>query len=210
MRFKIPGDLHNFFSKNNYLELEDVFLPDEITKISNSIDEELIKRSSANPYKGRRDLWRDSGCIAKVVCSHKFARLAAQIFNQKFLQLGFDQVLQKSTESNYLLETTYSMQDISCIKPLLGGIVIQLKGESLKVPFLPQKKENIVFIAPQIPLPWDLILQPLQSFLLIAYARPKALYLFEKKDPYTHNLKKLGYGFGDHLTDPIHPILLYE
>lgn len=46
-----------------------------------------------------------------------------------------------------------------------------------------------------------------QSFLLIAYAGPRAVYVFNKRDPDTHALKKKGYGFGDRLREAAHPTL---
>jgi len=45
------------------------------------------------------------------------------------------------------------------------------------------------------------------SYLLIAYAGPRAVYVFNEHDPDTHALKKKGYGFGDRLREETHPTL---
>ena len=46
-----------------------------------------------------------------------------------------------------------------------------------------------------------------QLYLLIAYTAPVTVYRAQGKDIHTHSLKKLGYGFGDRLTAPKHPII---
>jgi hypothetical protein len=42
---------------------------------------------------------------------------------------------------------------------------------------------------------------------MIVYCTDKTVYVLEKRDPHTHALKKLGYGFGDRLEEKTHPII---
>ncbi len=46
-----------------------------------------------------------------------------------------------------------------------------------------------------------------RDYLLIAYAGPRAVYVFNEHDPDTHALKKKGFGFGDRLREETHPTL---
>jgi hypothetical protein len=216
MRFKIVGDHRNFFSKERHIEFEDVFSTDQIEKLSEHVDQVLAKRAhklieTASPqdlYRVGRDLWRDDPVIREFVCNRRLAEVAAQLFDQKLLQLAFDQSLRTPVQSGYPSLTPSPLQQISCIQPLAGALILRLSGSAENLTLFPKKKENIVFIGPDLTIPWEVFFQePAHSFLLIAYAPARALYILEKRDPHVHDLKKLGYGFGDNIKDPAHPIV---
>jgi hypothetical protein len=216
MRFKITGEHRKVLEKQKYIEFEDLFSEEQLAPVSQHADQVLAKRgrqlitaqSATELFKLGRDLWRDDETVLNFVRHRGLAQLAGQLFNKKALHLAFDQALRTATRSGFPSAVPASLQQKSCIQPLAGAALIRLKGEDHAAPFFPKKKENVVFLAPDFIIPWEVFFQtPDESFLLVAYAPAKALYVLEKNDVHVHGLKKLGYGFGDSLNSSHHPIL---
>ncbi len=216
MRFKVTGDHRKVLEKQKFIEFEDVFSVDQIEKASQHVDEVLGKRarqlidtqSCEELFTVGRDLWRDDPVLENFVCNRALAQLTAQLFHQKTLHLAFDQALRTTLRAGYPSANPATLQQKSCIQPLAGAVLIRLSGESHPLSMLPKKRENAVLFAPSLIIPWEIFFQePRSSFLLIAYAPAKALYVCEKKDPNLHFLKKLGMGFGDNLNTKHHPLL---
>jgi hypothetical protein len=216
MRFKVTGDHRKVLEKQKFIEFEDVFPLDQIDEASKHVDQVLAKRarqlidtqSSQELFHVGRDLWRDDEIVKNLVCSRGLAQLAAQLFHHNVLHLAFDQALRTALRPGFPSATPATLQQKSCIQPLAGAVLIRLSGESHPSSMLPKKRENAVLFAPNLLLPWEIFFQePHNSFLLIAYAPAKALYVLEKNDPNVHGLKKLGYVFGDNLNNQHHPIL---
>ena len=216
MRFKIVGDHRNFLAKEKMIEFEDVFSLEQIVSLSHVVDQALAQKSrqlieTQSPdqlFKVGRDLWRDNSEIQQFVCNKRFAEIAAQLFDQKFLQLAFTQVFRSKAQTGLTLLPHSSLEQVSCIQPLAGAALIRLQeGEASSL--LPKKRENVVFITPDHLIPWNVLCQDQdQSFLLIAWAPARAVYVLEKQDLHTHEMKKLGYVFGDRLKGSLHPILI--
>lgn len=216
MRFKITGDHRKVLEKQKFIEFEDVFRSDEIEKVSAHIDKVLSSRtrrlieteSCEELFHSGRDLWRDDAVLKDFICNRSLAQLAAQLFHQSVLHIAFDQALRTTSRPGYPGAAPMLLQQKSCIQPLAGAVLIRLSEAAHPLALLPKKRENAVLIDPHCLLPWEMFFQePKSSFLLIAYAPAKALYVSEKNDPNLHFLKKLGYGFGDHLNNLHHPLL---
>lgn len=216
MRFKITGDHRKVLEKQKFIEFEDVFSLDQIDEASRHIDQVLAQRSrklidTQSPqelFQVGHDLWRDDKTLQNFVCNRGLAQLAAQLFEQKTIYLAFDQALRTTRRPGFPAALPATLQQKSCIQPLAGGVLIRLSGESHPSSMLPKKRENVVLLSSNLLLPWEMFFQePEQSFLLIAYAPAKALYVLEKNDPHVHLLKKMGYVFGDHLNAEHHPVL---
>ena len=216
MRFKVTGDHRKVLEKQKFIEFEDVFSLEEIEKASQHVDGVLAKKtkqlidtqSCPELFHVGRDLWRDDPVLENFICNRGLAQLTAQLFQQKTLYLGFDQALRTTTRPGFPGATPATLQQKSCIQPLVGVVLIRLSGESDPLSMLPKKRENVVLMAPNLILPWEMFFQePKRSFLMIGYAPAKALYVCEKNDPNLHFLKKLGYAFGDHLNTNFHPLL---
>jgi len=216
MRFKVTGDHRKVLEKQKFIEFEDVFTLDEIETASKHVDIVLGKRakqlidtqSCEQLYREGRDLWRDDPILENFICNRGLAQLTAQLFHQKTLYLAFDQALRTTIRAGIPDAKPLTLQEKSCIQPIVGAILIRLSGEAHPLSMLPKKRENAVLIDPNLIIPWEIFFQePKCSFLLIAYAPAKALYICEKKDPNLHFLKKLGYGFGDNLNTNYHPLL---
>jgi hypothetical protein len=71
MRFALTADHREFFSKNNYIELEGIIPSDQIASLKKSVDETLairlrlpaVKVADRPPldlFQAGYDLWRDS------------------------------------------------------------------------------------------------------------------------------------------------------
>lgn len=216
MRFKVTGEHRKVLEKQKFIEFEDLFSLDELEKVSKHVDEVLAKRarqlidtqSCEELFHVGRDVWRDDPVLENFICNRGMAQLAAQLFQQKTLQLAFDQALRTTLRSGFPNADTATLQQKSCVQPLAGAVLIRLSGESHPLSMLPKKRENAVLLAPNLILPWEIFFQePKSSFLLIAYAPAKAIYVCEKGDSNLHFLKKLGYGFGDNLNTSHHPLL---
>jgi hypothetical protein len=216
MRFKVTGDHRKVLEKQKFIEFEDVFTLDEIETASKHVDQVLGKRakqlidtqSCVELFHEGRDLWRDDAVLENFICNRGLAQLTAQLFQQTTLYLAFDQALRTTLRPGYPGADTATLQEKSCIQPLVGAVLIRLSGESHPLSMLPKKRENAVLLGPNLIMPWEIFFQePKSSYLMIAYAPAKALYVCEKKDPNLHFLKKLGYGFGDNLNTNFHPLL---
>jgi hypothetical protein len=216
MRFKVTGEHRKVLEKQRFIEFEDLFSSAQLDEMAQHIDQVLTKRTrqmidTQSPdelYKIGRDLWRDDPVIKKFVSDRGLASLAAQLFQEKTLRLGFDQALRTSVRTGFSAGAPATLEQRSCIQPLVGAALIQLSGSPDPLTLLPKKRENVVFIAPNFLVPWEIFFQqPQHSFLLISYAPDKALYICEKNDPHVHGLKRLGYVFGDNLNSDHHPLL---
>lgn len=216
MRFKITGHHRKIFETQKYITFENVLPITLVQEASLQADALLSKRlnhliettSAPELFKLGRDLWRQDETLKRLVHNRALAQIAGELFGHSALQLAYDQLLRTTSQPGYPGATTLSLQEISCIQPLAGAALIRLSGTSETYPLLPAKSEDVVFLSPTLSLPWELFFQePQHSFLLIAYAPFKALYVLEKRDIHTHQLKKLGYGFGDSIHPPEHPLV---
>lgn len=216
MRFKVAGAHREFFQKNGYIEFESVLKPADITLLASHADQVLQKRiagqiefrSPDELYGCGRDVWRSDTALSKQILSHSLANLAADLFKKPILHLAFDQLLRTTNQPGFPHLLPSSLQSTSSIQPLAGAVLIHLSGSPLASEFIPSSLENVIFFSPDVEIPWEIFFQlSHQSYLLIAYAPPEAIYVLEKKDPQTHALKKLGYVFGDRLQNAYHPIV---
>lgn len=216
MRFKLLGAHREFFQKNGYIELESLLTSEDISALSSHADQLVEKRlsdqiaykSAEELFRVGRELWREDDLLRKKILSHPLAEIAAELFKKKKIMIGFDQLLRTGSTPGFPNMVPSSLNDISSIFPLSGAILIHLSGAKIPSEIIPSQPENVVFLAPDKTIPWELFFQlPNQSYLLIAYAHPESIYVLQKKDLHTHALKKRGYGFGDRLRHETHPII---
>jgi hypothetical protein len=215
MRFKITGEHRKVFEQQRYIAFDDLLPKSLVEEAAAGIDALLSSRlrrliTAASPqelFKVGHDLWRQDPTIRRLVQNRALAQVAGELMKKTGLVLAFDQSLRTTSQVGFPGAQPHSLEHSSCIQPLAGAALVRLTGNSHHS-FLPAETTSVMFLAPDFLLPWEMFFQePHHSFLLIAYAPPKALYLLEKNDPHTHELKKLGYAFGDHVGPPHHPIL---
>lgn len=208
-----PGH-REFFTKNGYIEFEDLVLDFGIAQ--EHIDQQLFNRSkkiidTRTPkelFIAGRDLFRDDPVIRKITQNRILAQTASILFDISPVRLAYDQALRTTTLTGPPFTHPFSLAQVSCFQSLFCGAIIRLLPDPHPPAFLPQKPGGVVFFRPDFPLPWSSIFQtPSQSFLLIAYAPKKCQYVLSHEDLLTHSLKNLGYTFGDFLKEDTHPIL---
>lgn len=214
MHLKVDPAHTTFFQQNGFIEFEEVATG--LTELLSLVETSLKQRLSKDPagcsaeelYQAGRDLWRTSKALQKQIFSRPLAEIAAQLFDQKTLLIGFDQLLKTTQSASFPGFMAAPLCDISSIQPLAGAFLIHLAGDPVPSPLIPQSIHSVVALSPTLPIPWEIFFEvPHQTFLLIAYALPESLYVHEKRDRHLRALKKLGYGYGDRLKHEHHPIV---
>jgi hypothetical protein len=231
MRWNLSSQQKDFFQKQQMIEFDELLTETQTTSLAESCHRalganlgvaptEVSKKSPEEIFTHGRDLSRQEPLIRKIVTNPHIAEIAAELTHQPLLKLAYDQVLSftlspksdQNTQSPFvsLLESPPSLQEMSCFQDILCGLLICLsnekneKNDSLS-PFS-CKPGSGVFFTPTLRLSLDQLYGDHEAlYLLIAYASPRSVYIFQPSDPNTHNLKKLGYVFGDRLSEKFHP-----
>lgn len=223
MRFAITADHQEFFTKNHYIEFEGILPSQQIASLKENVHKTIGKRLRISPeklyektapeiYQAGYDLWRDNEDIKKIAHKQAFASIASELMQVLPLRYGFDQyfaTFQCNAASPYDLPS--SLQNISCIHPLAGGLILPLQDLPSPPTFFPMplKAGNALFISPTFALPWPQLFSTCGLyFFLITYAMEKSFFRSDSHDPHAASLKKLGYAYNDVLKDSIHPIIL--
>ncbi len=220
MRFALTSEHRDFFQRNGFIEFEGIFSEEQLTHLQ-QLSEQVIQTRLSTPriektptptlYREGYDLSRESLNLQRTLYKRPLCEIASELFQTKPLQLGFEQYFAITTHSEPPLQLYASLSDLSCVKPLAGGLFILFSdplAPEASLP-LPSKLGNILLFSPTLMIAWSAIFKQVGlRLLLIAFAEEKSLYRDELRDPQRHHLKKLGYVFGDRLKDSLHPILL--
>lgn len=196
-------------------------------KIKDQSDDQL--------FLAGHDLWRSQDFIKKIVTQRLLAEIASELIERKPLRLGYDQFFLCPTQTyqglvaspliNFLQQQP-TIKEISCINRILCGVMLCLTGakgkdildvshmedpQSLLIPpvnLFSTVSGNGVFFHPDARIDFqELLKHPGQNYLMIIYTQAVAQYMLQEADPHTHDLKRLGYVFGDRLTDKLNPIV---
>jgi hypothetical protein len=222
MRFAITADHREFFLKNHFIEFEEVIASDQVVSLKKNAEETISKRlripstklrdkTAPEIYQAGYDLWRDNEEIKKVSHKHTFAALASELLQTFPLRYGFDQYFSMTQCRGSPYDVPSSLQDISCINPLAGALLLPLQDLPSPPIFFPMplKTGNALFLSPTFSLPWPQLFSTCGlCFFLIVYAVEKTFFRADSHDPHAMSLKKLGYAYNDLLKDSIHPIVL--
>ena len=203
MNYLITAEQKTFFEKHHFIEFEELVTESQLA---------ILKKCK----ESGRDVARKDSKVEKIVRNSLFAKLTKELFLQRELRLGYDEIF----ELPLVFSKPMTLAEVSAVAPLVAGLMICIEGESGNPanqiseiangsfdPF-PQKPGNALFFLPT--LSWDIeaiAKRSKQKFLLITYATRRAMYIFQDKDPYVHTLKRLGYVFGDRLIEKYHPTL---
>lgn len=229
MKFSTDKAHRDYFYKHGMIEFDQLFNEGQIKELNQAIHTILLKEippnreklppsSSDGLFKVGRDLWRKNESIQKLILHKRLAEVAIELMEVKSLRMGYDQLFfgeQKPIDSknpyHQLLMQTGSLQDISCLKPVICGLMICLEdaqSDDETSPLFSKKAGNGVFFKPEIPMDLQYLTHATKSrYLLIAFVDSRTVYVLNDRDPNTHELKRLGYVFGDRLTDSLHPLL---
>ena len=224
MRFALNSDHKDFYSKNSFIEFDELLTPDSLASLQSDIETTLSHRLKVSPsrlpdqprkalFDAGFDIWRDSSNFKKTLFKSTVSEIAAQLFEESFLRIGFDQYIDTGSGSEALLTSSLSFNDLSCAKPLIGALILRLSpptDETIdpQICPIPSKAGSGIFVSPSKIIPWStLFAEKNLRLLILAYASKRSIYHLEKNDPHTHVWKGLGYVFGDRLNDNLHPVI---
>ncbi len=207
-----------FFREHGYIAFDNILSLTRIHQLRSSLQQTLAHRLGIsqegfsnvpihNLYAQGYDCWREEKEAEQLFRNKTLLAIASELFNAPLLRIGFDQLL----VTNGLLDTPFkqnlAITDLSCIKPLAGGILIALKTRNSPTP-LPTTEGHLLFISHDVPLPWPQFFATRNSELfLLAFAKETPLYHLEKRDPHHLIPRKWGYEYGDVLEAATHPVL---
>lgn len=230
MKATLAKEHKDYFYTHQMLECEDLLTPEQMDGAAAAIDQILIKRLGVSSYSPEeafvigRDLWRDSIVVKKIVKHASFANIAIDLMQQKNLRIGYDQYFFSGAIPEFLNQNAYknflnhnsSLEDRTCIQGIVCGLMLCIKGDYCSnaderktdnKDVFPTKAGQGIFFSSKLPFSFNSLTKRFgQHFLLITYALPNAVYIFQEKDPHLHALKKIGYSFGDKLSDKLHPV----
>jgi hypothetical protein len=193
MRFSLLADHKEFFRQNSYVEFDEVI----------SVDEADALDAIAKGHPEGRDLWRSEPLVAKVAKRRRLALIGAELMDTYPLRLAFTDLIEPVLEDEPLSVTKRnSIQGLSC------ALIIRLSEDGEGSEVFPQKKGGGIFVHAKAPISLACEKCLPSSYLLVAYCSKHPVYILNERDPHTHDLKALGYGFGDRLRDETHPTLV--
>jgi len=161
-----------------------------------------------------RDVSRESLAIRKVLYATGLAEIARELAGSRVLRFAYDQLYTcPDVPLPAREEGRYTLAEASCVSRLAGAFLFCLEGEydgpREEGDRFPCRAGNAMFLAPNVP--WHVqahVTRSQQKFLLLAYAEDRSQYILEPRDAHTHTLKRLGYVFGDRLSEKWHPTLV--
>ncbi len=181
MRILIDNRHREYFKEMGQISFEEVF-PLEVTHLIKEEIDRLIQKK--DPDKFGHDLFRQSLSLKKNLSLRSLGTIVADLCEEKPVRIGFDQLFFNSSLK------PKTLKEISSIQGLLMGILIDL---DLGI---------VVCISPNTPFPEI----PNKGYLL-AFIGKDSVYIRNENDPFSNELKKLGYSFGDRLSDSTHPTI---
>ncbi|HLB53369.1 MAG TPA: hypothetical protein VJK48_06665 [Chlamydiales bacterium] len=202
MRYLITAKQNLFFSQNGFIE----FAGPSFSLFS-EIDRVLQKRDGAT-YNHGRDLWRDSPLLQNVLVKELKSLLFS--LSSSSLRLALDQWIPKGTS----FAEGGPFSKLFAVQGLVLGVILAreahtfLPETSFGLSPFPKEEGGILFVKPHLHIDWPALLQETATDLYFAaYSLENSLYIHNPQDPLTHQLKKLGYQFGDRLNNSHHPFL---
>ncbi len=214
MRFALAKDHLDFFYRNHYIEFEDILTLEEVFSIEDAIEEVLTKRvgGNRNPkkiYLAGNYCWQDDPRITKIALSYRLAEIASQLTKERTLRLASSQILSGSLSEEKVFDEPLPLENLCSIQKISCGVILHLSSsEELEDP-QPKKIGSATFFSTRIPISFDYLTKTSHlTQLFFIYSVENALYALTPTDPHTHALKKLGYGFGDHVLPNTHPIVI--
>ncbi len=190
MRTSITAQQSSFFTKNGYIEFGGIDLDVEA----------LFQALKA----GERDQWQHSPLVRNLLIK-KLGPIALVLAGKKMLRLGADLKVSPEEKPQKMGACTefFSVQGLQ-----IGCIIAKETAQQAPSPIgllpLPSQPGNVLFFRANLLLDWPHC--PPADLYLATFALPNAVYVENRKDPKTNDLKKQGYAFGDLLRNDTHPL----
>jgi len=203
----LSAQLASFYTKNRYLELEELLTPAECKAFFAMMETEP-----------GRDLWRKNPSLKDLLLSRRMAKLALHLAGKATLQLACDQWFSPDffkAGKRMKFKELFNIQGIDCV------FLIQLQpGSTLKPPKapslglfpFPQGHNNsdcqgsALIVNADLLISWPDLSSSLGLYA-VAYSLPPSIYVQNLLDPATHLLKQFGYNYGDLLKNETHPLI---
>ncbi len=215
MKFSLSDSFRNFFLKNGLLEIEDILSQEEADTLLQLISEKAPSTLYPELQAAGKDLWKINDEVKKLLIKSRIGEIAGFLFKKRPIRLAFTQTFIPRTSQSLSFTENYSIEDISSVDPVLGGVFICLNNSeetiSQELPdFKNQTKGSAIFFSAKYPIPFkDLILQQGLQGILVCFSPVKIRYKLQPLDKTTHFLKKLGYTFGDLIEEKDAPFLYH-
>ncbi len=214
------------FYEQGWLVLNDLLSPTQLKQYQKALE--------SHPTCSMRNIWQQISEFKTLSLRMAFARLGMQLTKLKTVRFGCDHLFRSLDDlkvffrGESILKNLISINHIECA--LLLNLSSTVEPPSIKQapaiveekipamqPTTADPKARIpatipmfggsgVFLKHTTPLNLD-IEQAEGPFLLIVYCSPQARYLHNKSDPFTHDVKKERFAFGDVLSNQHHPLL---
>src|SRR5579863_3768855 len=211
MPFALTADHCAFFSKNQFIEFEELLPQTQVATLKKDVEEALAarlkipvaqlgKRPASELFLAGYDLWREKDAIRKTTQKNVLIKLALELFQTQRLRYAFDQIIYTTQGIPSSLSAPCTLQEISCLHPLTGALILPLEDLTHPLPFfpLPLRSGSGLFISPSLSIPWpELFATPHLHFLMIVYGMKKTYFRPDTRDPHASQLKKLGYAFNE-------------
>lgn len=226
MKFAVSSDHHRYIRENRFLPLEECFFEEQQQQLAAGIAEamnhrigpEWKKRDADELFVEGHDLHCDNSSLRRVISQRRLAMIISELLQCTPLRLGYDQYLPVNPQRSEGEEDPYgeflrsggNLKEVSCVQGVKGGLLICLEplDEDVEQDFFPKDRGEAVLFKNDVPIPfYHLDGKSRGAFLLVTYADEVALYFQNKRDPHLHAFKRYGYGFGDKLREPNHPII---
>jgi len=195
-----------FYTKNGFLELEEVYSLPECEMLLTEIQQTIQARDTPSLIRAR-DLWRETPLLKKNLLSKKQTQLVFSLTRKPALRLAFDQWFEPgfSLKAPEKIEKLFSIQGLACI------LFIQLEQTTTVSPLnqlglfpFPHSPGNVLITKPSLLINWP----PQQAGLYcVGYSLSNAVYVQNLLDPANLSLRKFGYGYGDILRNDTHPLI---
>jgi hypothetical protein len=224
-KFLLAQEHIDHFRKHGVIEFDGIFTEEELLHFLASLENILHKSllptehhplgqfSNECLYQSGRNLWKKGAAVKKLLSKKQIGHLAAELFAVKSVRLAFDQYLKTGDNQDLPFKESYTLQQISSVRPILGALVLQLKPphSNIELPFIPKNIGSAVFVAGNLALDLPSLFQEKDlSIFVVAFTTAKALYCLEPLDPHTHAYKKDGIIFGDAAGEDLCPTIYHR
>jgi hypothetical protein len=197
MKYQISAEQRNFFENHGYIEYERLLSEKECSALLSAV------KKCEKP----RDMARESEEVRKLLSSPRFGQIASALCLKKKLRYGLDELYSPAKRAPGFSV----LQDERCIQGITFAMLICLDEDAIGEPedgdIFPRHTGNVTFFTPDgiYDSKHDASHQ-YQTCILLVWVDSNSQYIFQEKDAYTHDLKKLGYVFGDTLLEKTHPL----
>ncbi len=240
MRFSIAHEHLSFFRRHQAIEFTEFLTLKQLKSLKEavaSVLKERLKVPSVGPLRRPsaeerflvgRDLWRANAELRHLLTQGRLAEVVGELSGKRTIRLAYDQLFpiestskwKESEKYSQFLKAVTTLNEASCISPLLCAVMIYL-GDSASASPISQIREfnkpldvfpdvsgNVILFHPDSALDFSQLLNgKIGDYLLVAYAPPISNYRLNFQDLHVHALRQLGYTEGEPLNDRCHPMI---